>query len=110
NFRKRVGINVVHESGKFLRFARRDTVVVHHVEWIASLPHVQPSKRTPSATNRVEGAVFAVVQHVEIFKGLFYILLGFLEGFPCDVWRRQAAERKRHATSHARAMHIDKLK
>ena len=76
---------------------------------IAGLPHVQPRQRAPGAADRIEGAAFAFVQHVEIFKCLLDVLFRLLERLAGDVLQGQSAERQRHAAAHARTVHIDQL-
>ncbi len=104
-----LGIDPVHQPRKLQRLARRDAVIVHDVERIAGLPHVQPRQRAPGATNRVEGAALPIVQHVEVFERRFNDFLGFFKRLAGDVLQGQAAERQRHAAAHARAVHVDQF-
>src|SRR5262249_43795586 len=86
-----------------------NTIIVHDVKRITGLPHVQPRERAPSAANRIERSVFAVVQHVEVFEGFFDESLRFLERLAGDVLERKATERQCYSAAHARAVHVDKL-
>ena len=73
------GIDPVHQPRELERLARRDAVIMHDVERIAGLPHVQPRQRTPGAADRVEGAALAVMQHVEVFERLLDEFFRLLE-------------------------------
>src|SRR5690349_6967644 len=97
------------KTRKLLRFTRRDPVIVHDMEWITGLPHVQTRERAPSAADRVKSAIFAVMQHVEVFENLLDIFFGFLEGLPGNILQRKSAQRQGHTAAYARAMHIDQL-
>ena len=99
----------MHQARELQRLARGDVVIVHDVERIAGLPHVQPRQRAPGAADRVEGTVFAVVQHVEVFERLLDEFFRLLERAAGDVLQGEAAERQRHAAAHARAVHVDQF-
>ena len=96
---QRLGVDPVHQPGELQRLARRDAVIVHDVERIAGLPHVQPRQRAPGAADRIEGAALAVVQHVEVFERLLDDFLRLLERLAGDVLqargRRAAASCRR---------------
>ena len=99
----------MHQPREFLRLARGNPVVVHDVERIAGLPHVQARQRAPGAADRIEGAVLAIVQHVEVLEGLLDEFFRFFQRFAGDVLQGQAAQRQRHAAAHARAVNIDQF-
>ncbi len=89
------------ESRELLRFARRNPVVVHDMERVSRLPHVQARQSAPRSADGVERPVFAVAQHVEAFKGLLDKLFRLFQRFARDVLQRKTSERKRHAIAHA---------
>ncbi len=74
-----------------------DRIVVHHAERIAGLLHMQPRQRPPGATDGIEGAPLAALQHLRIGERLGGDLLGFRPVPAAGAFERQAAERERLA-------------
>ena len=83
---------------------------MHDVERVAGLPHVEARQRTPGAANSIKGAIFAIVQHVEVLEGLFDKSFRFFQRFAGDVLQGQPAQWQSHAATHTRAVNIDELK
>ncbi len=106
---QRLGVDAVHQAREFERLARGDAVIVHDMERIAGLPHVEAGERAPGAADRVEGAALARAEHVEILKGILDDSFGLLDRLAGDVLQRQAAERQRELGAHARAVHVDQF-
>src|SRR6185437_7659463 len=84
-------------------------IIMHDVERIAGLPHVQPGKRTPRAAHRIECAARAFLQHVETVERMLDDLLRLLQRLAGDILQGQSAQRQRDARSDARAVNVDQF-
>ena len=99
----------MHQPREVERLARRNPVIVHDVERIAGLPHVQPRQRAPGAADGIECAALALAENVEALEGIGDQLLGLLDRLAGQVLQGQAAERQRQTVPHAGTVHVDQF-
>ena len=66
-------------------------------------------QRTPGSPDRIERAVFTIVQHFEVLESFLDEFLRLFERFAGDILERQPAKRQRHSSAHVRAVHVNKF-
>ena len=99
----------VEQAREFERFSCLDPVIVHDVERIVGLRHVQASERTPGSADGVEVAVPALVQPIDLGELAIDNLPRLLEIAARRIDQPQAAEGKRRGIAELALAHVDQL-
>ena len=86
-----------------------DRIVVHDVQRVAALAHVQAGERAPGAADRIEGPARAAGQHMRFRQRLGGDLLGLLDGAVGGFLEPDAAQREALASPRPVVADVDHL-
>ena len=106
---ERVGLHPLDQPGEVDGIARRNDVVVHHMQRIAALLHVQPRQRPPRAADGVEGAPAHGLDLRQPVQCLAHQLRGLLHAAARAVLQRQTTERHGRSRTEPVSLDLDHL-
>ena len=105
----RLAVDAQRQLREGRRLAGLDAVIVHHVERIVALAHMQPGERAPGAANGVEGAPAQFGERPRLGERLARDAAGVSRRTFRGVHQGETAERQGHAIAANAADDVDEF-